>query len=244
MHKPTILVAGPNLLTLERDKEVLIAAGYDPVLTTALRDVPRLVRDFCPEAVIVTIDSDPAGVGWTILHELQADSKTAYTTIIFIVGLQRPLWRFARYSDVQRVLFLRQPVLPNQLVQVLRTNLQTTGVETGYLMVEQRVDSRSFRNQPVDSGSRSHRRWPTAAIKGAPNYRSMLVPIDESSSPESVVPSLKTIRDILIPQNGSPGAVQPRPTSLPTRLRHEPLLAVHGLLVDVTGRVERNVSRY
>jgi CheY-like chemotaxis protein len=163
MFKPTILVADLNLLTLERAKEVLIAAGYNPVLTTTVREVPRLIRELCPAAVIVTIDSDPAGEGWAILHELQDDKKTADTTIIFIVGPQRPLWRFAGYSGVRHVRFLRHPVLPHQLVQVLRHDLRMPGVETSLLLLEQRrVESRSARNEPPETAGDLEKRQRSA----------------------------------------------------------------------------------
>ena len=102
-----ILVVDDDHDTLEFMADLLVDAGYTPILSSEHEDAYPLARRLQPDLAILDLQMADPEAGWTILAVLRADPATAHIPAIL-------------YSSNHAYLHVRQEVLRKKRCAVLK----------------------------------------------------------------------------------------------------------------------------
>ena len=121
MAKIKVMLAEDDLTMINLLKTLLKMEGFDVIVLDANDDIVKAVSDYCPDALLMDVHLSNQN-GLEILNSIRRSPNVCDTRIIMTSGLN--LKEECLKSGANG--FLLKPFMPDDLIQMLRGNINLT----------------------------------------------------------------------------------------------------------------------
>ena len=122
--RPVVLVADDEGAIRDLVSEVLIKAGFQPVVVHDGETIPELARQRRPVAIVLDVMM-PRMDGFTVVTRLAGDPATRDIPVVVLTGQVDPVYRTVSYG-LGAAAHLTKPFSSRQLLATLREVVKTS----------------------------------------------------------------------------------------------------------------------